>query len=208
MVGPAVAYNTFGFTVTTSGTYTFLSTGAFDNFTFLYEDSFDPNSPLTHAVIGSDDLLGLTTSGFAANLTAGTHYVFVTTGFGNSDFGAFGDTMADPAPWSGTRTPRLNRKAIYCWALALRRWEWSGATDVFSFLGSDTYCRALAMNTRCEARGHTGRNCPGQFARAEYRPESRGPAVPILRRPIAVRPAGGAAASGPTPYGGGMIATR
>jgi hypothetical protein len=104
-VGTDVAYNTFGFTVTASGTYTFLSTGAFDNFTFLYENSFDPNSPSANAVIGNDDLLGLTTAGFAADLIAGTHYVFVTTSFGNSDFGAFGDTIGGPGAVIRDGTP-------------------------------------------------------------------------------------------------------
>ena len=96
VIGTAVAYDVFNFSVTENGTYTFLITAIFDSFALLYEDSFNPASPLTNALAGNDDLLGLTTSGFAHDLTVGTNYVFVSTGFGNLDFGAFSDTVGGP----------------------------------------------------------------------------------------------------------------
>lgn len=96
-VGTDVAYSVFDFEVTANGQYTFLNTSSFDGFLFLYANSFDPTSPLTNALYADDDLLaGFTTSGFAADLIAGTHYSFVTTGFANDDFGAFSNTIGGP----------------------------------------------------------------------------------------------------------------
>jgi hypothetical protein len=95
-VGTSVAYRTVTVNVSVSGTYTFLSTARFDNFTFLYQNTFNAATPLVNATHGSDDLLGLTTSGFAADLVAGTDYIYVTTGFGNADFGAFSETIGGP----------------------------------------------------------------------------------------------------------------
>ena len=71
-------------------------TAAFDNFTFLYSGPFSPATPFTNFLSGNDDLLGTTTSGFAHTLVAGTSYVFITTGFGNTDFGAFSTTIGGP----------------------------------------------------------------------------------------------------------------
>jgi len=95
-VGTAVRYDTFEFSVSTTAEYTFLSTGMFDNFTFLYGASFDPSAPLVNALFGNDDLLGFTTSGFSYTLTAGTMYTLVTTGFGNTDWGSFSETIGGP----------------------------------------------------------------------------------------------------------------
>lgn len=95
-VGTAVAYSTYLFTVNTSGAYSFLSTASFDNFTFLYLSPFQAASPKLNALAGNDDLLGPTTSGFTYNLTAGTQYAFVTTGFDNSSFGSFSNTIGGP----------------------------------------------------------------------------------------------------------------
>lgn len=95
-VGTDVAYNTYTFSVDTSGEYTFLTTAEFDSFTFLYSPSFVAAAPLFNGIAANDDLLGLTTSGFAADLTAGTSYTYVTTGFALSDFGNYSTTIGGP----------------------------------------------------------------------------------------------------------------
>jgi len=102
VVGTNVLYRTVTLNVSVSGTYTFLSTGQFDTFSFLYQGTFNPNTPLVNAIAGNDDLLGLTTSGFAADLIAGADYVFVTTAFANTDFGAFSDTIGGPGTVAAT----------------------------------------------------------------------------------------------------------
>lgn len=94
-VGDQVAYKTFRFHVTASGDYSFFTTGDFDTFDFLYS-SFDPSAPSSGALVGSDDLFGIGTSGFLASLIAGVDYTLVTTGFANSDFGFFSTTIGGP----------------------------------------------------------------------------------------------------------------
>lgn len=90
-VGTATAYDVLAFTVDITGSYTFQNTAAnaWDNYTFLYQNSFDPALPFANVVIGNDDNPTIGLSGFASNLTAGTTYFFVTTGFGNSDSGDY-----------------------------------------------------------------------------------------------------------------------
>lgn len=96
-VGTAVRYHAFQFSVSTSGSYTFLTTAPdYDPFVFLYGAGFNPATPLVDALAGNDDLLGLTTSGLGFSLIAGQQYVFVNTGFSNSDFGAFSTTIGGP----------------------------------------------------------------------------------------------------------------
>lgn len=97
-VGTAVRYQTLAFSVTASGSYDFLSaaTGAWDNFTFLYGPSFNPATPLVNGLGSNDDFPGIGTSGFSAALTAGASYVFVTTGFANTDFGAYANSITGP----------------------------------------------------------------------------------------------------------------
>jgi hypothetical protein len=90
-VGTAVHYSTNVFTVATSGSYDFLmtGTGAWDTFLILYSPSFVPATGLVNAVAANDDFPGIGVSGFTTSLTAGTTYVLVATGFGNSDVGEF-----------------------------------------------------------------------------------------------------------------------
>ncbi len=96
-VGTAVNYDTLTFTASVSGSYTFLTTGAFDTFTFLYTGSFNPAAALTNATKANDDLLpGFTTSGFAASLVTGQTYVYVTTSFDNGDAGVHSTTIGGP----------------------------------------------------------------------------------------------------------------
>ena len=96
-VGTAVHYNQDSFTVDVGGAFTFLTTGDFDTFTFLYQGNFNPTNATVNGIAANDDLLpGFTTSGFAANLTSGIKYTLVTTGFGNSDFGDYSTTIGGP----------------------------------------------------------------------------------------------------------------
>ena len=95
-IGTAVPYVVTGFTVDQADFFTFDSTATlgWDNFLFLYELTFDPLDPLTNALIADDDnpIVGL--SGFSLNLLAGTQYYLVTTGFGNTNFGDFTNTIS------------------------------------------------------------------------------------------------------------------
>jgi len=99
-VGTAVRYTITQLTVGTSGSYIFQSISAnsntYDNYTFLYQNSFNPASPLTNVLIGNDDNLSIGMSGFTINLLNGTTYFFINTGFENFDFGAFTSTISGP----------------------------------------------------------------------------------------------------------------
>jgi len=117
-VGTDVRYSSYHFRVDTAGSYTFLSTAMFDNFVFLYSPTFDPTHALTSAKAGSDDLLGLTTAGFSFDLVAGVDYEFVTTGFGNEDFGAFSNTIAGPGAITAAAVPEPETYALMLVGLA------------------------------------------------------------------------------------------
>lgn len=120
VVGTGVRYDSHRFRVDASGSYTFLSTAAFDNFVFLYAPSLDPTNALAAGQAADDDLLGLTTAGFAFDLVAGVDYEFVTTGFENSDFGAFSNTIAGPGAiiMSTTAVPESQTYALMLMGLA------------------------------------------------------------------------------------------
>lgn len=116
--GTAVRYNAFEFTVSTAGSYTFLTTAiGYDPFVFLYGPSFAPTSPLVNGLAGNDDLLGLTTSGLAFDLSPGTTYVFVNTGFANTDFGMFSTTIGGPGVV--TVVPEVSTYAMLALGLAV-----------------------------------------------------------------------------------------
>ncbi len=94
--GTNTSYVSTQFTVDTAGLYDFLSTTTttWDNFTFLYSNSFNPNTPLANVIIGNDDVITNSRSGFGGiNLTTGTNYFFVTTGFDDSQFGSFNNSI-------------------------------------------------------------------------------------------------------------------
>ncbi|MFN4064122.1 MAG: hypothetical protein ACK4JA_07960 [Parazoarcus communis] len=96
LVGTATPYSAYAFTVSTAGTYSFVSTARFDNFVLLYEGAFTSASPLQSALTANDDLVTSDTSGFGAELSAGTSYVLVTTGYDNDAYGAFTNTIGGP----------------------------------------------------------------------------------------------------------------
>jgi hypothetical protein len=118
MIGEDVAYDVFSFSVVADGVYTFGSrvSGYFqgapswDQYLFLYSDSFDPTAPLSNGVVGNDDYNNsIGRSGFEAALSAGTSYFLVTTGYAADDSGEYlnwihGGTVVPGIPESGTYT--------------------------------------------------------------------------------------------------------
>ena len=86
------------FTVSASGHYSFqeTATGNWDNYTFLYSTSFDQTDQLTNGVAGNDDNPSIGSSGFTAHLSSAVQYYFVSTGFGNQDFGSFSLSISGP----------------------------------------------------------------------------------------------------------------
>ncbi|MBP1206704.1 hypothetical protein JOD97_004780 [Duganella sp. 1411] len=95
-IGTDVSFNQFSFTVSAAGDYSFLTTATFDSLVFLYSPRFDSHSSLTNALIGNDDLLGTTTSGFVTHLDANTAYVLVITGYEGFEYGQYSTTIGGP----------------------------------------------------------------------------------------------------------------
>lgn len=96
-LGNAVRYQSFGLTAPVTGAYTFQVTAAYDNFLTLYQTAFDPANALTNALVANGDNPDIGTSGFTRNLTSGTQYFLVSSGFRNTDFGAFDGVATGPA---------------------------------------------------------------------------------------------------------------
>jgi hypothetical protein len=109
-VGTAVRYLATEFTVAQQGVYSFFSASTnWDNYTFLYRNSFTPSDPFANLVIGNDDLTGINVggtgpfmntnnhSGFTTTLEAATPYLFVNTAHNNVDFGDFVASITGPA---------------------------------------------------------------------------------------------------------------
>lgn len=123
--GTDVAFDAFSFGVEAAGLYTFRSRALplrepWDNFLALYAGSFDPSDALSNLVVLNDDFNGNTgRAGFDHVLETGTAYTLVTTGFGNSDFGRYintirgpGDLVAPPVPEPGTYALMLGGLAL------------------------------------------------------------------------------------------------
>ncbi|WP_229427241.1 PEP-CTERM sorting domain-containing protein [Massilia atriviolacea] len=118
-IGTDVSFNQFRFTVSAPGAYSFLTTAAFDSMVFLYSPSFDPGAALTNALIGNDDLLGTTTSGFVANLDAGTSYVLVITGYEGFEYGRHSTTIGGPGAVSVVAVPEPETYALLAFGLGV-----------------------------------------------------------------------------------------
>lgn len=101
-VGTATHYQVIAFTVSITGSYTWQNTATspanWDNFTFIYQNSFNPAAALVNGVASNDDNPSVGLSGFTVALTAGTNYFYVVTGFDNDDQGAW---RADVSSTSG-----------------------------------------------------------------------------------------------------------
>ena len=92
----ATPYDVFSFTVDTSSSYVFASTSPYDNYGFLYQGAFNAATPLANVIIGDDDGNDSVSSldyKFTTNLTTGTNYFLVSTGYTNSSFGPFTTTI-------------------------------------------------------------------------------------------------------------------
>jgi hypothetical protein len=94
-----VSFSSFTFNVDTTSLYDFLSTSTapanWDNYTFLYVNSFDATKPLDNIVIANNDFPSKGLSGFnKVSLTAGLNYFLVTSGFANADQGEFSNTIS------------------------------------------------------------------------------------------------------------------
>ena len=104
--GAGVTYRTVALMVNGDGEYSFTLHGlGFDTFLFLYENAFDPNDALTNGVAGNDDDVSLTTSGFAAELTAGTQYFVIVTGFEAGEAGKYSLTVSGEGMISAVPEP-------------------------------------------------------------------------------------------------------
>ena len=97
--GTAVPYYSQPFFVKTTGSYDVVGSQAFLGIQFLYQNSFNPTTPLVNLLSGNDPFPDEGTSGFSGlSLTANNQYFLVTTGFDNSNnsIGTFTNTITGP----------------------------------------------------------------------------------------------------------------
>lgn len=96
-VGTDVFYDAIPFTVTGDGAYSIALDAAgdgFDAFLLIYENGFDPLSPLANIVVADDDSgIGLNSLVSFLGLTAGVNYVAVATTFNIGETGAYRLTL-------------------------------------------------------------------------------------------------------------------
>jgi subtilisin-like proprotein convertase family protein len=91
--GNAVFYRPIQFSVSSSGQYSMVMSSGFDGFYTLYQNSFNPASPLANALEAVDDTNGLNPAIFRG-LSAGTQYILVASTFGNDTTGVFTDAIS------------------------------------------------------------------------------------------------------------------
>ncbi|MCL6754645.1 hypothetical protein KBT16_28165 [Nostoc sp. CCCryo 231-06] len=106
--GTAVSYYSQPFSVNTTGSYDVVGSQNFLGIQFLYQNSFNPTTPLDNLLNGNDPFPDEGTSGFSGlSLTANNQYFLVTTGFDNSDnsFGTFTNTITGPGNITLGSTP-------------------------------------------------------------------------------------------------------
>jgi len=105
--GVAVPYETFHFTVETSGTYTIRGIATWDNFLVLYANNFNAFSPLSNVLRAYGGFPVWGTVEFPVRLTAGTPYILVTTGYSDSDFGEYATEITGPGIVSPSGQPEI-----------------------------------------------------------------------------------------------------
>lgn len=115
IIGTAVRYSVTQLSVGASGSYVFQSVATnpvnWDNYTFLYQNSFNPTAQFTNVLIGNDDNPTVGLSGFTTNLTAGINYFFINTGYANTSFGAYTSTISGPGTISIGGAPAVPEPA-------------------------------------------------------------------------------------------------
>ncbi len=101
-VGTGVSYHVQPFSVAVTGAYSVTMTAGepdYDEFIFVYQNAFNPAAALTNCIAGDDDGPGGVGDPpviASVNLTAGTSYFVVTTGFAPADDGSFTNQIAGP----------------------------------------------------------------------------------------------------------------
>jgi hypothetical protein len=97
-IGTAVRYHRQAVYTTVAGSYTFTSTAvsAWDNFLHLYGPTFTPSAAATNCRVGNDDAPSIGTSSFSFAMAANTQYWLVTSGYANTDFGTFTNSVGGP----------------------------------------------------------------------------------------------------------------
>ena len=101
-------YEATPFQVDATGSYTFANTqtGGWDGFLFVYDENWDPLDPCNNC-LGSDDdgPSGAGTSQIDnLNLTVGTDYYFVVTGWSGAEFGPYTTSVTGPGDVIGVST--------------------------------------------------------------------------------------------------------
>jgi hypothetical protein len=96
-VGTAVRYAVTAFRVTTSGNYNFFNATGYDSYLGIHQNAFNPANGLQNAIAYSDDFNGTLDGGFSnLALVAGVSYFAISSGFDNTDFGAYRLTIDGP----------------------------------------------------------------------------------------------------------------
>ncbi|MBO9713008.1 PEPxxWA-CTERM sorting domain-containing protein [Sphingomonas sp.] len=118
MIGTSVHYKVHRFTVSLTGAYDFLVTAIapvnWDTFLSLYRDEFDPTLPLSLVVAANDDLSSVSESGFTGiNLTAGTSYYAVVSGYDGISAGTYGLRISGPGNIIPAVTPSVPEPAAW-----------------------------------------------------------------------------------------------
>ena len=100
-IGTAVHYTTHTFEVGTTGSYTFAMCGNYDTYLHIYKNALNTTFPATGFLVADDDSNQVVCGGGSKTtitLTAGITYIYVATGFSNSDVGDYTVTFTGPGP--------------------------------------------------------------------------------------------------------------